>query len=54
MIPKCSNNIFVPSIIKINPPANSAFFSYLSPNIFPILTPTIEIANVIIPIKEEY
>ena len=39
-----------PINIKIIPPTISAFFSYLSPNTFPILTPIAEIINVIIPI----
>ena len=35
--------------IRIQPPTNSAFFSYFAPKIFPILTPTIESVNVITP-----
>ena len=48
---KCSNRILAPNKIKIKPPANSAFFSYLHPNTFPILTPITDIIKVIIPIK---
>ena len=51
-IPKCSNNIFIPIKINIIPPANSAFFSYLLPNLFPTFVPIIDITNVIIPIIE--
>ena len=40
-----------PSKTKIIPPTNSAFLSYLSPNLFPILVPTIDKIKVIIPIK---
>ena len=46
-IPKCSNNIFIPSNTSIIPPINSALLWYLSPNLFPILTPKVEIINVI-------
>ena len=51
-IPKCFNNIFIPIKINIIPPANSAFFSYLLPNLFPTFVPIIDITNVIIPIIE--
>ena len=43
MIPKCSNNIFTPINIRIKPPTVSAFLSYISPNLLPILTPIIDI-----------
>ncbi len=33
---------------KIIPPTNSALLSYLSPNLFPILVPTIDKIKVII------
>ena len=49
-IPKCSNNILVPIKIKISPPINSAFFSYLFPNVLPIFTPNKDNIKVMIPI----
>ncbi|GEM_PF-5125332 len=52
IIPKCSSNIFKPIKTNIIPPASSAFDLNLVPNIFPILTPIMDKANVVIPIKE--
>ena len=48
---KCSNNIFIPNSININPPTNCAFFSYFAPNILPIFTPISDSMNVIIPMQ---
>ena len=48
-IPKCSNRIFIPMRIKIIPPAISAFFWYLLPNIFPTTTPTMDSTKVVRP-----
>lgn len=48
-MPKCSSKIFNPMRIKMIPPASSALFLYLLPNMFPTNTPMMEITNVVIP-----
>lgn len=50
---KCSNNILKPMHIRMNPPANTALFSYLLPHLLPSITPINDKINVIIPIKRE-
>ena len=46
----CSIRILSPIVMRITPPTNSAFFLYWFPNMFPILNPTMENRNVVIPI----
>ena len=52
-MPKCSNNIFIPNIIKNNPPIIVDILSYLVPNLEPIITPIYDSKNVIAPINKQ-
>ncbi len=49
---KCSRSIFVPRIIRIMPPAISAFDLYFVPKTLPIFNPKAEIINVTIPMHD--
>lgn len=52
MTPRCSNRIFNPISISIIPPAMTALFLYLTPNILPTFKPIAEIINVVAPIND--
>ena len=47
-----ATSILAPSKIRINPPINSAFDLYFTPNRLPTLTPSIESIKVVTPISE--
>ena len=47
----CSSTVFMPSIISIAPPTNSAFDLCFVPNRDPIFRPVAENRNVVIPIQ---